>query len=169
MSIWAGIKYAINSTLGTNDFKPLDKLLNDLVVEQSMIVASDDLYENFSSLKVTLPKTDGTTTTSASSVHPVKLKIKIYGTLRLKGDVARTSQASGYFHVYKNNEEVYTWRSLYSDSNTSESISVDISVEPGDLITFSLGGTNYSTRAGNVTIQNFAAYGTIKHAAYLKV
>ena len=27
MGIWAGIKHSLNSTLGTNEFQPLDKLL----------------------------------------------------------------------------------------------------------------------------------------------
>ena len=31
MGIWAGIKYALNSTLGTSNFKPLDQLINDKI------------------------------------------------------------------------------------------------------------------------------------------
>lgn len=29
MGIWAGIKHALNSTLGTSEFKPLDKLMRE--------------------------------------------------------------------------------------------------------------------------------------------
>ena len=29
MGLWAGIKYALNSTLGTTNFKPLDKIFTD--------------------------------------------------------------------------------------------------------------------------------------------
>lgn len=32
MGIWAGIKYALNSTLGTSGFKSLDKLIKDVMV-----------------------------------------------------------------------------------------------------------------------------------------
>ena len=31
MGIWAGIKHAVNSTLGTSNFKPLDQLINDKI------------------------------------------------------------------------------------------------------------------------------------------
>lgn len=31
MGIWAGIKYALNSTLGTSNFKPLDQLIDDKI------------------------------------------------------------------------------------------------------------------------------------------
>lgn len=31
MGIWAGIKYALNSTLGASNFKPLDQLINDKI------------------------------------------------------------------------------------------------------------------------------------------
>lgn len=31
MGLWAGIKYALNSTLGTDDFKPLDKQITDRI------------------------------------------------------------------------------------------------------------------------------------------
>lgn len=31
MGIWAGIKHAVNSTLGTSNFKPLDQLMDDKI------------------------------------------------------------------------------------------------------------------------------------------
>ena len=31
MGLWAGIKCALNSTLGTDDFKPLDKQITDRI------------------------------------------------------------------------------------------------------------------------------------------
>lgn len=40
MSIWKEIKYALNSTIGTNKFKPLD----ELIALERDLVASDNLY-----------------------------------------------------------------------------------------------------------------------------
>ena len=40
MGLWAGIKHAINSTLGTNYFTPLDKILG------RELEASDNVYKN---------------------------------------------------------------------------------------------------------------------------
>lgn len=37
MGLWAGIKYALNSTLGTDEFKPLDKL----IVGEKLFCSSD--------------------------------------------------------------------------------------------------------------------------------
>jgi hypothetical protein len=40
MGIWVGIKRALNSTLGTSTFKPLDKI----ILDNTRIVASDDVF-----------------------------------------------------------------------------------------------------------------------------
>lgn len=48
MSLWVGIKHALNSTLGKSNFKPLDALINDVkdvVIGQKGLVASDDIYK----------------------------------------------------------------------------------------------------------------------------
>lgn len=39
--MWAGIKHAINSTLGTDKFKPLDKLIDDSIKGTRTLAASD--------------------------------------------------------------------------------------------------------------------------------
>ena len=59
MGIWAEIKYALNSTLGTANFKPLDKIIRD----SYYVYASDDLlkvlYEETSrAVYADLPLTD---------------------------------------------------------------------------------------------------------------
>lgn len=55
MGLWSGIKYALNSTLGTSDFKPLDKYIeslisivpsNELVYETEIITDSTDYGED---------------------------------------------------------------------------------------------------------------------------
>ena len=42
MGIWAEIKYALNSTLGTSDFKPLDKYIESLI---SIVPSNELVYE----------------------------------------------------------------------------------------------------------------------------
>lgn len=41
MGFWSGIKYALNSTLGTNEFKPLNEYIKDLIIGQKRLTASD--------------------------------------------------------------------------------------------------------------------------------
>lgn len=43
MGTWSGIKRALNSTLGTSGFKPLDKIITDLIIGQKRLVASDNV------------------------------------------------------------------------------------------------------------------------------
>lgn len=41
MGLWAGIKYALNSTLGTSNFKSLDKIIEEKVKEYTAPLAKD--------------------------------------------------------------------------------------------------------------------------------
>lgn len=57
MGIWAGIKHALNSTLGTSDFKPLDELIADKIakiVSGKSLAASDTTYKTLSSSAVSV-------------------------------------------------------------------------------------------------------------------
>lgn len=54
MELWAAIKYAMNSTLGTDKFKPLDKVIDETinnVFEKSVgVFASDNVLYNFGTI-----------------------------------------------------------------------------------------------------------------------
>lgn len=56
MGLWAGIKYALNSTLGTDDFKPLDKQITDRIglIPDENIYTSKDLAPNTTDSNLTL-------------------------------------------------------------------------------------------------------------------
>ena len=46
MGFWTGIKYAINSSLGTEEFKPLDEMVQDVkdtIIGQRTLAASDSV------------------------------------------------------------------------------------------------------------------------------
>jgi hypothetical protein len=46
VSIWAGIKYALNSTLGTGEFKSLDKQIDDVLNNYHLEIANVDVTLN---------------------------------------------------------------------------------------------------------------------------
>lgn len=48
MGIWAEIKYALNSTLGTSGFKSLDKLISDKISEKPIVKSVQRGTANFS-------------------------------------------------------------------------------------------------------------------------
>ena len=166
MGLWAGIKYALNSTLGTADFKPLDKLLNDLIVEQTRMVASDDLYCSLENATVT-----GAMGVTTTLVHPQKLKMTRNGTVRFKGTLTRqnTNSTRGYFRIYKNGEQVYEWYRDWETGDYAETFSVDVSFAQNDVLSFELivyAATSGATRYLMVT--DFAMYGTIENNVFLE-
>ena len=60
MGLWAGIKYALNSTLGTDDFKPLDKQITDRIglIPDENIYTSKYLAPNTTDSNLELSRND---------------------------------------------------------------------------------------------------------------
>lgn len=111
-------KYAINSTLGTEDFKPLDQL----IAEERDLVASDNLYKYFhvgNKDIVTVGKKD---------IAVFNFVSKRNGSIRIKSQAVMTtiSDEAG-FRIYQDNvllyEEVF-YKTLID-------ISTDIQINKG--------------------------------------
>lgn len=122
MGLWAGIKYALNSTLGTDDFKPLDKQITDRIG----LIPDENIYTS----KYLAPNTtDSNLVLSSSSVSnpnirelsSMSLCVNTQGQVNLKAIGSITcvqNEASGNsnFHieirvavnVFKNGELLYT-------------------------------------------------------------
>lgn len=92
MGFWAGIKYALNSTLGTDDFKPLDQI----IIGQKRFSASDATIKVITQNEIRLskestqilgyftPKLDGTirlnaTMDKSSDIYGTSITIGLYG------------------------------------------------------------------------------------------
>ncbi len=162
MGIWAGIKHALNSTLGTKDFEPLDKL----IVSKTKTIASDELYESLPSRSITV----GGASTIKTSNFP-RLKMKGYGTLRLKATLGIELYGEMWvtFNVLKNDETVTSLNLRLGEDVTNKEFSRNISFEHGDVLSFMLeGGNNYSSPA-RVTVGSFAICGTIKQAMFMEI
>ena len=137
MSIWAGIKYGVNSTLGTSDFKPLDKMYKDSLVlvattnpiTGSLILQKNGTYKG----SVTIGDYGGV----------VNVHIRI---------VPRSTSAacSGLFGIRKNNN-LYVSQRIGTTSTDGQYALIDeyipISVSPGDVITVT--SDNYQNNSGN--------------------
>ena len=152
-------KFAINRTLGTDNFKPLDQM----IIEQTRMIPTDDLYSNLAGGEIrSLP--DGEEETL---ILPYRIKMIRYGTVRFKGVLHRTwtRYTRGSFTIYKNDVQVYEWYRNWDTGSSDEDFSIDISFKPNDVFSFEL----YS-RAGGRTVSfslsNFGMYGTIAHNIY---
>lgn len=104
MSIWAGIKYALNSTLGTPKFKPLNELIESHI---GLIESSDKVYYN----KAITGSIQGGSAGYENVVQKISKKVKInaQGTARVYVDWSAYADAdaerpfSAEVQVLKNN------------------------------------------------------------------
>lgn len=99
MGFWSGIKHALNSTLGTADFQPLDKIIKS----QRTYGPSDDVLVTLASgLSMTI-------TSTLKKVPNVKFVPLVDGTLKVMANVTIVVSGLGestsiYFQIYKNGE-----------------------------------------------------------------
>lgn len=124
MEFWSGIKYALNSTLGTSDFQSIDKM----ILGTKGLVESDNLYLNTGineSFTATLQSNEVKTLKTSSTI-----KINWNGSIRLDF-VANSNQGSNrtYVKIYKNDSDIYS-QNIGGTFNGSTSITV----RKGDVI-----------------------------------
>lgn len=123
MSVWSSIKYAINSTLGTEDFKPLDKMYKDSLQLQGTTAAISETHQLVSS----------------SSPDPVFVIGNYGGIVNVCVNIARTNSNdfSTTVKIYKNGKQAYS-QGVYSTTTDEQKAKafeyIPISVSPGDSI-----------------------------------
>ena len=161
MGIWKEIKYALNSTLGTKDFAPLDVL----IAQQYKMVVSDELYETFEDFRFEVEPEGSLTLT-----YPQKLVMTRYGELKLTGNLYRGSAAyvTAEFSVVKNGEVIFSFKKNRNSGENNEAFSSIIPFEPNDTIVISVSGHNTTIREHNVGVSDMKIYGTLKETAFIK-
>lgn len=122
MGIWTGIKHALNSTLGTSNFKPLNVLIRDLLNE--IVVGNRRLVGSDATLK------------SISGKGSFAFTPKYDGTLRLKATAYSTNSVGDNIYVWQNNVVIASLH-FGRDKYTGQ---VDFNVEKGK--TYVVSGTN---------------------------
>lgn len=163
MGLWVGIKHAINNTLGTKNFTPL----NEIMENQFRIEADENKYARVfdkSAKKYTIK-----TTTQGEWINldiPETLKMLKEGTITLKGKLSRnsTARASSAIGIYKNGERVFYHSDTYNESATEFSVTIPVSVY--DVLTFKL-SVYYTKNATegketSATLDYLDMYGSIK-------
>lgn len=133
MGFWSGIKHALNSTLGTDDFQPLDKI----ILGMRCLQASGEVYMTLASLEATAVAVGKTEVfSSKQSITPYAS-----GSLKLKITYAPGGQgyggSSNIFNVLVNGVVVNSVELSTSKSSTeSTATSGIIRYKAGDVITF---------------------------------
>lgn len=113
--MWAGIKHALNSTLGTSNFKPLDQL----IAEERDLVASDNLYKYFH------VGSKDTVTVANNDIEVFNFVSKRNGSIRIKSQAITTTSGNNVqFRIYEDNVLLYE-ESFFT---TLKDISTDIQI-----------------------------------------
>lgn len=123
MSIWSAIKHSINSTLGTSDFKPLDKIITD----NKSLQASDEHYYLLADVFDSDAKTKNL---------GVSVKMRETGSIKISVKIAGgTSTIKRYFDVKKNGTNAITleWTNNTA-ADTEENATINFA--KGDILTF---------------------------------
>ena len=129
-------KYAINSSLGTENFKPLDVQ----IAEQVRLIPSDEIYQSFERFTaIILPKTYDN-----EFVLPYKLKMTRKGTARFKVVINLGSFRNTYgtFTILKNNVAIKTTNFTNEFGDYLFNFSVDGIFNIEDVFTFKLVASN---------------------------
>jgi hypothetical protein len=159
MDIWAGIKHALNSTLGTEDFKPLDKLLKHYLEEHKSLAPSDSIYKVIQSGEryKEVPSSTISYTIIGGFTSNVTGAIRILA--ELKAELSSYT-GSSYLYVLKGDSVDYTDSGGHTLTNSvarmvasSEDYvtkSVDINIIKGQRYSFALGNGKTGTYS-NIT------------------
>lgn len=122
---WAEVKHAINSTVGTSEFKSLDKM----IMGNWHLVESNNVY---------LTETPSYSSTAGTYALSNSFKMKASGAAKVRLLTAYATSVTCDFEIYKNGQ-LYKSSSRQGDgNNTNISLTVSISFETDDIFTFKL-------------------------------
>lgn len=131
MGIWKEIKYAINSTLGTSYFRPLDDIVN-----RELESSSSKLYKTITTDSV---ETEGSGVTTTVSKF---VKMFCNGSVALKANFS-LNRADGDYTLFCNvlhpdgTSNEYSTNNFYDDKGYYMLLQ-NINVSKGDVLTFSI-------------------------------
>lgn len=137
MGFWSEIKYALNSTLGTKDFKPLNEIIRDEILNGNGLVSSDNLYYP----SIIDEYIDFPTYTSYNKTLDVKLKFNVLGTVKLQGTCQTGGITNPTLTILKNNN-IFQSRSMENGKATTFDITLEFSKD--DVFTFAVSGKGFN-------------------------
>ena len=134
MGFWSGIKHALNSTLGTEEFQPLDKI----ILGSKGLVASDNLYVSLYSSNLTTKLLDVGYTADV-------LKMRWSGSIRLNISAIVFSVRTSYIDITVNGVN-YGRFSVPVDSNGYEASLDIVGLKVGDVIGLTVSNNSCNLR-----------------------
>ena len=131
---WVQIKRALNRSLGTKEFKPLDELIKG----QKTLIASDNLYSYIGT-----PGASWSASQANTTQLPMTLKMNTSGSARIYFEGSSlNSTYLGYLYIYKNGVREYSYLiSVAPAVNEFYPLTYDTSFTKGDVYSFELVST----------------------------
>ena len=127
-------KYAINSTLGTDKFKPLNELVKDEILRGKGLIASENIYYP-NLINETISYNRGT---NYDKTYPFELKFNVNGSANLIAITNGQGSEGGNLEIYKNGE-IYASMTLLNSSVEQQRI-VNLTFSMYDVFTFRISG-----------------------------
>lgn len=138
MGLWAEVKRTLNSTLGTTDFKPLDKIIEG----QRTLAASDSVIQ-----VIQLKETGiGTTIKEFGKFVP-----KVNGSVRIIADISASASPTVTIKVLKNGVQVAS-KAQEADEDSKKIITLDVPIFMGEEYSVGMLSTNKSSHINSISI-----------------
>ena len=151
MGIWAEIKYALNSTLGTKDFKPLDEIIRG----QKTFIASDDLIANIYPREISSDRNESVLVEGATFTSHTSGAVRL--SVQCAGNAASSSPEYPGVNVYEDGVYYAKFTAGRQASIYSLDISGDFIIKPNKTYTFYL----HAHKQFESTFSNFKICGTV--------
>lgn len=135
---WAEIKNAVNSTVGTKDFKPL----NEIIRGNWNLIESERIY---------ISETPAYTSSSGTYTISNSFKFKANGSARIRLILAYSANATYTLEIYKNGNLYKSIARAGDGANNNISIIESVTFKSEDLFTFRLVRTGGSTAVSSMT------------------
>lgn len=135
---WAEIGKAVNSTVGTKDFKPL----NEIIRGNWNLIESERIY---------ISETPAYTSSSGTYTISNSFKFKANGSARIRLVLAYSTNTTYTLETYKNGNLYRNIARAGNGASNNISIIESVTFKPEDLFTFRLVRTGGSTAVSSMT------------------
>ena len=145
---WSEIKHALNSTLGTGKFQPLDKLI---IYGSKQFAPNSDVFQNVFSGSVSSTIAYNTVTGGIVDIASIRPKVGGSFTMSASVSISGVSGNAVYSSILVYINDTYYSKTTFTGTGTSSSgtISTLVPFNAGDKISFKLQGSIPSSVAVN--------------------
>ena len=153
MGFWTGIKHALNSTVGTREFQPLDKIIKG----QRTLAPADSVLAVISSGSIKADNSENKKISGASFTPFTSGAVRLF--FHCEGTASSSYPETPEIHIYEDGISVGSVKGDVFTSGFSVDVYGDFAIKVGKKYEFYLDNDNYASH--NLTYSNIKINGTI--------